>query len=137
MTGRIVCFGELLLRLGSPGRQLLLQSPHLDVHVGGAEANVAVSLARFGHEVAMVSVVPHNALGLAAIGELRRHGVDTRNVVFAPGRMGLYFLVAGAIHRPSEVLYDRAGSAFAMAAPELHDRRACARASCTRPSRIS
>lgn len=121
MTGRIVCFGELLLRLGSPGRQLLLQSPRLDVHVGGAEANVAVSLARFGHEVAMVSVVPHNALGQAAIGELRRHGVDTRHVVFAPGRMGLYFLVAGAIHRPSEVLYDRAGSAFALAAPELHD----------------
>ena len=87
MTGRIVCFGELLLRLAAPGRELLLQSPRLDVHVGGAEANVAVSLARFGHDVAMVSAVPRNALGIAAVGELRRHGVDTRGVAFAPGRI--------------------------------------------------
>lgn len=121
MTGRIVCFGELLLRLAAPGRELLLQSPRLDVHVGGAEANVAVSLARFGHDVAMVSAVPRNALGIAAVGELRRHGVDTRGVAFAPGRMGLYFLVAGAIQRPSEVLYDRAGSAFALAPADFHD----------------
>lgn len=121
MAGRIVCFGELLLRLGAPGRQFLLQSPQLDVHVGGAEANVAVSLARFGHDVAMVSTVPRNALGLASIGELRRHGVDTQGVGFAPGRMGLYFLVAGAIHRPSEVLYDRAGSAFALAPADAQD----------------
>ena len=121
MTGRIVCFGELLLRLAAPGRELLLQSPRLDVHVGGAEANVAVSLARFGHDVAMVSAVPRNALGIAAVGELRRHGVDTRGVAFAPGRMGLYFLATGAIQRPSEVLYDRAGSAFALAPADFHD----------------
>lgn len=121
MPGRIVCFGELLLRLGAPDRELLLQSPRLEVNVGGAEANVAVSLARFGHEVAMVSAVPGNALGLASLGELRRHGVDTRGVTLAAGRMGLYFLATGAIHRPSEVLYDRAGSAFALASPEIHD----------------
>ncbi|KAI1691097.1 pfkB family carbohydrate kinase domain-containing protein [Ditylenchus destructor] len=75
--GRIVCFGELLLRLGAPGRELLLQSPQLQVHVGGAEANVAVSLSRFGHDVAMVSTVAGNALGAHALAELRRHGVDT------------------------------------------------------------
>lgn len=121
MTGRIVCFGELLLRLAAPGRELLLQSPRLDVHVGGAEANVAVSLARFGHDVAMVSVVPRNALGEAAVGELRRHGVDARAVASAAGRMGLYFLATGAVQRPSEVLYDRAGSAFALAPADFHD----------------
>ena len=111
--GRIVCFGELLLRLGAPGRELLLQSPQLQVHVGGAEANVAVSLSRFGHDVAMVSTVAGNALGAHALAELRRHGVDTRGVSEdAEGRMGLYFLTPGAVRRPSEVLYDRAGSAF-------------------------
>ena len=121
MAGRIVCFGELLLRLGAPGRQMLLQQPRFEVHFGGAEANVAVSLARLGHAAAVASVVPNNALGQACLGELRRHGVDTRDVVFAEGRMGLYFLVAGAIHRPSEVLYDRAQSAFALAPPDRFD----------------
>ncbi|MFM2043482.1 MAG: hypothetical protein RLY86_2058 [Pseudomonadota bacterium] len=112
---RIVCFGELLLRLGAPDRGLLLQRPSLDVHVGGAEANVAVGLSRLGHEVGMVSIVPDNALGEAALGELRRYGVDTSACRTGPGRMGLYFLTTGAIHRPSDVLYDRAHSAFALA----------------------
>lgn len=119
--GTIVCFGELLLRLGAPGRQMLLQSPVLEVHVGGAEANVAVSLARFGHDARMVGVVADNALGEAALGELRRHRVDTRGVQQAVGRMGLYFLTPGAIQRPSEVLYDRADSAFARAGGGTHD----------------
>jgi 2-dehydro-3-deoxygluconokinase len=112
MSKSIICFGELLLRLSAPGRQFLLQSPSLEVHIGGAEANVAVSLARLGHRVCMLSAVPDNPLGAAAVGELRRHGVDTSGVITASGRMGLYFLVPGAIHRPSEVLYDRADSAF-------------------------
>ncbi len=112
MSQRIVCFGELLLRLSAPGRERLLQSPGLEVHIGGAEANVAVSLARLGHDAAVASTVADNALGEAAIGELRRHGVDTRHVRTAPGRMGLYFLSHGAMQRPSEVLYDRADSAF-------------------------
>lgn len=112
MSQRIVCFGELLLRLSAPGRERLLQSPRLDVHVGGAEANVAVMLSRLGHDAAMVSTVAGNGLGEAAVGELRRHGVDTRHVRSAAGRMGLYFLTHGAMQRPSEVLYDRADSAF-------------------------
>lgn len=112
-SGRIVCFGELLIRLSAPARGVLLQAPHLDVAYGGAEANVAVSLAIFGHDVAMVSAVPDNPLGRAARGELRRHNVDARNVVAAPGRMGLYFLSPGAGNRAPEVTYDRAGSSFA------------------------
>src|SRR5687768_12870176 len=97
MSRKVLCFGELLLRLAAPASERLLQSPRLDICVGGAEANVAVSLARLGHEVAMVSVVADNALGQAAVGELRRHGVDTRSVRAGAGRMGLYFLEAGAI----------------------------------------
>jgi 2-dehydro-3-deoxygluconokinase len=117
MTGKVVCFGEILLRLAAPGREVLLQSNRLDVRVGGAEANVAVSLAAFGHPVAMAGVLPDNALGRAARDELRRHGVDTAALTFASGRMGLYFYTTGAGHRPSEVLYDRAGSAFATTRP--------------------
>src|SRR5207253_5054217 len=119
--GRILCFGELLLRLTAPGRELLLQSGQLDVHVGGPEANVAVGLARLGHHTAMASRVPANALGEAAAGALRRFGVDTAGVTTGDGRMGLYFLSPGAGMRPSDIVYDREGSAFALAGPEVFD----------------
>jgi 2-dehydro-3-deoxygluconokinase len=119
--GRIVCFGELLLRLTAPGTELLLQSPSLVPHVGGAEANVAVGLACLGHETAMVSRVPDNPLGMAAIAHLRRHGVDVAGVGRAPGRLGLYFLSPGAGMRASAIVYDRAGSSFAGADPQSFD----------------
>jgi len=121
MSARVVCFGEILLRMSAPGRERLLQSPRLDVHIGGAEANVGVSLAQYGHDVSVVSTVADNALGEAALGELRRYGVDTRLVRKVPGRMGIYFLAPGAIHRPAEVLYDRAGAAFAVAPADAYD----------------
>ena len=117
----VVCFGELLLRLNAPGRELLLQTQQLQVYIGGAEANVAVSLARFGHAASMVSVVPDSPLGAACIGELRRHGVRTDHVYRGEGRLGLYFMATGAGHRPSEIVYDRADSAFALGAGELID----------------
>ena len=118
MTASVVCFGELLLRLNAPDRELLLQSGQLRVYVGGAEANVAVSLACFGHSASMVSVVPDNPLGAACIGELRRHGVGTENIRKVPGRLGIYFMASGAGHRPSEIVYDRADSAFALTPDE-------------------
>lgn len=121
MAARIVCFGELLLRLTAPGSERLLQSWSLDVCAGGAEANVAVSLAALGHDVVFASVVADNPLGEAALGELRRHGVETGAVVRAPGRMGLYFLEPGAVRRPSSITYDRAASAFAEAEPDMFD----------------
>jgi 2-dehydro-3-deoxygluconokinase len=109
----IVCFGEILLRLSAPSGELLLQSPVVDTCIGGAEANVAVSLAHFGHDARVVSALPDNALGHAARNALRAQGVDTRGVQFQPGRMGLYFLTPGAVLRPSEIIYDRAASVFA------------------------
>ncbi|MFN7057113.1 sugar kinase [Hyphomonas sp.] len=118
---RVVCFGELLLRLTAPGSERLLQSWSLDVCVGGAEANVAVSLAGFDHQVSLASIVTDNPLGEAALGELRRHGVNADAVQRALGRMGLYFLEPGAVRRPSKITYDRAGSAFANAAPDTLD----------------
>lgn len=119
--GRIVCFGELLLRLSAPGRELLMQSGRFDVHVGGAEANVAVALARLGHDSAMVSRIPDNAMGDAAAGYLRRFGVDTSQVSTGAGRMGLYFLSVGAGLRASEIVYDREASSFALAGPDDFD----------------
>jgi 2-dehydro-3-deoxygluconokinase len=112
-AGQIVCFGEILLRLSAPGAELLLQTPRFNVCYGGAEANVAVSLAKLGHDARMVSALPDNPLGRSARNELRRHGVDVNGVSFSPGRMGLYFLEQGGVHRASEVTYDRAHSAFA------------------------
>lgn len=119
--GRVVCFGEILLRLAAPDQEMLLQTPRLKVSVAGAEANVGVSLARLGHAVRVVSILPDNALGAAALEEIRRHGVDVSGLHREPGRMGLFFLTPGAGSRPSEVLYDRANSAFARAAVERID----------------
>ncbi|MBC6982672.1 sugar kinase [Caulobacter sp. 17J80-11] len=117
----VVCFGEVLIRLTAPGAELLLQSKRLEVCFGGAEANLAVSLARFGWRAGVASVLPDNALGRAALDELRRYGVDVSGLRFAEGRMGLYFLQPGAVLRPAEITYDRAGSAFAEAPADLID----------------
>jgi len=117
----IAFFGELMLRLSPPGRELLLQTPKLEVHVGGAEANVATGLACLGHPVRMVSAVSDNALGRAAVDELRRHGIDTSTIVRESGRLGLYFLTPGAGLRASEVVYDRAHSVFATRSADAWD----------------
>lgn len=124
MTARIACFGELLVRLTAPGRELLMQSGRLDVHVGGAEANVAVGLACLGHVTSMVSAVPDNALGRGAVSALRAHGVHCSTVqVREGGRMGLYFLSPGAGLRASDIVYDRAASAFALVPADAFDWR--------------
>ena len=118
---RIVCLGEVLLRLGAPGHEPLLRSPRFETSIGGAEANVAIALANLGLDAALVSTLPANPLGDACLGELRRHGVDTSGIARSAGRLGLYFLTHGAMLRASTVVYDRAGSAFAEAAPSLYD----------------
>ena len=109
----VLCFGELLLRLSSPRGEGTLQGTRLDAHFGGAESNVAVALARLGLRSAMVSALPDNAIGDAAIESLRKAGVDTARVVRAPGRMGLYFLTPATGVSAGSVIYDRADSVFA------------------------
>ena len=110
---RCITFGEIMLRLKPPGSERLLQSPLLEATFGGGEANVAVGLARFGMNVAYVSIVPNNALGDACIGELRKQGIDTSLIVRKRNRLGIYFLEPGANQRPSKVIYDRLNSAIA------------------------
>ena len=109
----VLCFGQLLLRLSSPRGEGMLQGARLDAHFGGAEANVAVALARLGLRSAMVSALPDNAIGDAAIESLRKAGVDTSRVVLAPGRMGLYFLTPSSGVSAGSVIYDRDDSVFA------------------------
>lgn len=118
---RYVAFGEVLLRLKPPGHERLFQSPMLEATFGGAEANVAVSLACFGLDTELVTAVPDNDLGTAVVGELRRFGVGTRGIVRRGERLGLYFLEAGAAQRPSKVLYDRDGSSIATAPLDTFD----------------
>lgn len=109
----ILCLGELLLRLTPPEHEALLQSPKLRATFAGAEANVAVALARFGHRARMLTVLPEQAIADAAIAELRRHAVDVSLIARAPGRMGLFYFTPGAVLRPANVDYDRKHSAFA------------------------
>ena len=111
---KYLTFGELMLRLKSPGRERFLQSPSLEATFGGGEANVAVSLANYGLEAEFVSVIPDNAIGDAAIGELRRFNVGTDKIIRTPGRMGIYYLETGANQRASKVIYDRAYSAISL-----------------------
>ncbi len=114
----IVTFGELMLRLNPPGFERLLQSPYLCATFGGGEANVAVALANLGMPSSFVSVLPRdNPIADAAVGELRRFGVDTSSILRGAGRMGIYYLEAGANQRPSKVVYDREHSSVSQAKP--------------------
>ena len=110
-----VTFGEIMLRLKSPGAERLLQSPVFEATFGGGEANVAVSLANFGQAAEFVTALPANSLGYACAGELRKMNVGTRFIRYAGDRIGIYFLEAGANQRPSTVVYDRAGSSIMQA----------------------
>ncbi len=114
---KYITFGEIMLRLKPPNWERFFQSPLLEATFGGGEANVAVGLARFGLNVAYVSVIPNNLIGDACIGELRRQGVDTSLIVRKGNRLGIYFLEAGVNQRPSKVIYDRSHSAIAEAKP--------------------
>ena len=118
---RVVTLGEVMLRLKSPGVERLFQSPSLEATFGGAEANVAVSLANYGMPASFVTALPKNAIADAALAELRGLGVDTQFVKRQGERVGIYFLEGGANQRASKVVYDRAGSAISSAQPADFD----------------
>ncbi len=121
MKQSVVTFGEVMLRLKAPGSERLFQSPVLEATFGGGEANVAVSLANFGIPASFVTVLPDNPVANACIADLRRFGVETSDILRQGSRVGIYFLEAGASQRPSVVVYDRAESAIATAAPGCLD----------------
>lgn len=112
---KVVAFGELLLRLAAPGYTKLFQKDSLDSTFCGGEANVAVSLANFGLDSVFVTKLPDSDVGRAAAHSLDYFKVDTSEIVYGDGRMGLYYLEKGASQRPSKVIYDREYSAIALA----------------------
>ena len=118
---RYLTFGEIMLRLRAPGHERFFQSNMMEATFGGGEANVAVSLANYGEDVDFFTVLPDNDLGEHCIREVRKYGVNTKKILRAPGRMGIYFLESGANQLPSKVIYDRAYSAIAMARPDIVD----------------
>jgi len=110
---KVVTFGEIMMRLSTPGFLRFSQSNSFDVNYGGGESNVAVSLANYGIPVEFVTRLPNSDLGQCALMELRKRNVGTSNIVFGGERLGIYFLETGAVSRGSKVVYDRANSAMA------------------------
>ncbi|MBR7111223.1 MAG: sugar kinase [Clostridia bacterium] len=118
---KVVTFGELMLRLAPEGYLRFLQAEKYQATFGGAEANVAVSLANYGVDVAFVSKLPTHEIGQSVVNSLRKFGVDTSKIVRGGDRVGIYYCEKGASQRPSKVIYDRAYSAIAMAKREDFD----------------
>ena len=113
----MVTFGELMLRITPPGREMILQTPNMVCTFGGAEANVAVAVSAYGDSAKFVTALPNNDLGRAAINELRRFGIDTSAIKTSDKRLGLYFTETGSNMRPSKVIYDRDNTAIAAVKP--------------------
>ena len=118
---KVVCFGEIMMRLNPDGYCRLIQADQFKVSFAGGEANAAVTLASYGVHSTFVSKLPSHEIGQAAVNALRRYGVDTSNIVRGGRRIGIYYVEKGASQRASKVIYDRENSAIALAAPEEFD----------------
>lgn len=112
MNNKVVTFGEIMLRLSTPGYERFSQSTQFDINYGGGEANVAVSLANYGIPVEFVTRLPKNDLGKCSTMALRKYNVGTNHIIWGGERLGIYFLETGAVARASKVIYDRANSSI-------------------------
>jgi 2-dehydro-3-deoxygluconokinase len=119
MNSKIVTFGEIMLRLATPGHQRFSQATSFCASFGGGEANVAVSLANYGLPADFVTRLPQNDLGISVIMELKKQSVNTGNIIFGGERLGIYFLETGSVSRPSKVIYDRAHSSISEIKPGM------------------
>jgi 2-dehydro-3-deoxygluconokinase len=117
----VVTFGEIMLRLSTPGFERFVQAGRFDINFGGGEANVAVSLANYSIPVEYITRLPNNDIGLAAAMTLRKYGVGTGNIVWGGERMGIYFLETGAVSRASKIIYDRAYASISTIEPGMVD----------------
>lgn len=118
---KVVTFGEVMMRFSPPGYAKFSQTTTVELAYGGGEANVAISLAYFGLAAKHVTRFPDNLIGRSATQYLRHHWLDTSEIVYGDGRMGKYFLEKGAVHRSSEVVYERDQSAFSGIQPGMID----------------
>ena len=119
ISQKVITFGEVMIRLSTPGFQRFIQASQFDINFGGGEANVAVSLANFGIPVEFVSRLPENELGNACLMALRKFNVGTSHILRGGERMGIYFLETGSMARPNKVIYDRAYSSVATIEPGM------------------
>nr|WP_298055835.1 sugar kinase [uncultured Lachnoanaerobaculum sp.] len=118
---KIVTMGEIMLRLSTPNNEKFIQADEFDINYGGGEANVAVSLANYGHDADFVSALPKNPIGDAAIATLRKYNVGTKHISRSGERVGIYFLETGSAMRASNVVYDRAHSSISTAKVDEFD----------------
>ena len=109
---KFIAIGELMLRLSPPNYEKIVTTHNFIVNYGGAEANVAVSLANYGFDAKYVTRLPNHEIGQCAINSLRKYGVDTSYIARGGDRIGIYYLEKGASQRPSKVIYDRVGSSI-------------------------
>lgn len=121
MSKKVVTFGEIMLRLATPGYQRFSQATEFTATFGGGEANVSVSLANYGMESEFVTRLPQNDIARSCEMDLHKHGVKTDHVIYGGDRLGIYFLETGAVARASKVVYDRAHSAIAEIKPGMID----------------
>jgi 2-dehydro-3-deoxygluconokinase len=119
--GKIVCFGEIMLRLATPEYLRFSQASSFEVVYGGGEANVAVSLANYNLQSDFITALPENDLADSAIAHLKSLDVGTQNIIRRGERMGIYFLETGAVNRASKVIYDRSNSSFATTGAEHYN----------------
>lgn len=118
---KVICFGEVMLRLGPEGYLRFLQSDKMVVNYTGAEANVAVALAQFGLKTEVVTKLPDNVISQAAVATLKKFGAGTEHIVYGGERIGVYYIEKGASQRPSKVVYDRKYSSISQADPSDFD----------------
>lgn len=121
MDKRVVCFGEIMMRLTPPGYQRFVWTRSYDVTFAGAEVNVAASLASLGVFAEFVTRLPTHEIGDACISYLRQFGVGTAHIIRGGDRLGIYFLEMGAMQRGSKVIYDRGGSSISTIEPGMLD----------------
>lgn len=119
MSKKVITFGEIMLRLATPGFERISQCNHFMANFGGGESNVAVSLSNYGIDTEFVTRLPNNDIADACIMTLRKHGVGTKEILRGGERVGIYFLETGAVTRPGKVIYDRADSAIATIKPGM------------------
>ena len=112
---KVITMGEIMLRLSTPNNEKFIQADEFDINYGGGEANVAVSLANYGHDAEFVTAVPDNEIGECAVAALRKYNVETKHIARCGERLGIYYLESGSSMRPSKVVYDRAHSSISTA----------------------
>ncbi len=118
---KVITMGEIMLRLSTPNFEKFIQADEFDINYGGGEANVAVSLANYGHDAEFVTAVPNNELGECAVAALRKYNVATNHIARCGERLGIYYLESGSSVRPSKVVYDRAHSSISTATEKDFD----------------